>query len=163
MGLLKKIVGYLGLGNHDLHEVNKEHDDDKDVSGNNHLNSSDEIHHHNYSNLPRKGFSVPVQVPVDRGHQIGPVLVPCVAGDGGVQGLGWYARRLKIDEDGDVADEFLVENILETEEIHQQKQQFVPKFEVKLNMKSAKARNPILSREGRIQHYVEYRGRLLLA
>ncbi|KAL4590837.1 hypothetical protein LXL04_003780 [Taraxacum kok-saghyz] len=160
MGLFKKLVGLLGFGNHE-HEVNKEHDGDNDIGGNNHVNSVEEIHHHNYSNIPRKGFSVPVQVPVDRAHQIGPVLVPCVAGDGGVQGLGWYARRLRIDEEGDVADEFVEEKFPEAEETHEK--QVFPKFEVKLNTKSAKARNPVLSREGTIQQHVEYRGRLLLA
>lgn len=163
MGLFKKVAGLLGFGNHD-HEVNKEHDEDKDTSGNNHVNSVEDIHHHNYSNLPRKGFSVPVQVPVDRAHKIGPILVPCGAGDGGLQGLGWYTRRLRIDEEGDVADEFLEEKLVETEDTtNHQKQQIFPKFEVKLNTKSAKARNPVLSREGTIQQYVEYRGRLLLA
>ncbi|KVH89722.1 uncharacterized protein LOC112522208 [Cynara cardunculus var. scolymus] len=155
MGFFKRVAGLLGFGNHDLHEVNKD-----DVNGNNDVNPVEEIYHRDYSNLPRKGFSVPVQVPVDRAHQIGPVLVPCAAGDGGVQGLGWYARRLKIDEDGDVADEFLDEIFpASNTEVHHN--QF-PRFEVKLNTKSAKARNPRLSREGTVQQYVEFGGRLQL-
>ncbi|CAH2079317.1 unnamed protein product [Thlaspi arvense] len=56
--------------------------------------------------LPRKGFGVPVQVAVERSDP-GPILQPCAASDGGVQGLRWYSMRLKMDEDRDVADEFL--------------------------------------------------------
>lgn len=31
-------------------------------------------------------------------------------GSGGVQGLGWFLARLLVDEDGDVADSFMVED-----------------------------------------------------
>ncbi|XP_071706485.1 uncharacterized protein [Rutidosis leptorrhynchoides] len=162
MGFRKWVAGFLGFGNHDEND-NTENDNHKTRN----MNSDEEIHHHHhnhphsYSN--RRGFSV--QVPVDKVHQIGPVLFPCVAGDGGIQGLGWYTKRLRVDEDGDVADEFLDEVFSETSasnitEVHHK--QF-PKFEVKVNTKSAKARNPILSREGTIQQFVEYRGRFLLA
>ena len=77
-----------------------------------------------------------------------------------VQGLGWYTRSLKIDEDGDVADEFLEEVPTRTpnknaNELHQKT---VPKFKANLNTKPAKARNPRLSSEGTVQHSVKYQG-----
>lgn len=81
MGFFKRVVGFLGFSNH---EVNK---DSGDENNNNNLNNSteEEMHHYIDPNLPRKGFSVSVQVPVDKAHQIGPILVPCPDGDGGVQ------------------------------------------------------------------------------
>ncbi|KAM0070076.1 hypothetical protein Hdeb2414_s0001g00009131 [Helianthus debilis subsp. tardiflorus] len=155
MKFFKRIAGFLGLG---THEVNKDSEDEiDDANAHNTSNSTDEMHHYVDPNLPRKGFSVSVQVPVDKTVQIGPVLVPCPAGDGGVQGLQWYTRGLKIDEDGDVADEFLEEVLTETV-AGDAPQNTWSKFEVKLITKSAKARNPCLSKEGTVQHYVRYHG-----
>lgn len=37
------------------------------------------------SGLPRKGFSVPVQVTIDRSNKHAPIIVPTDSGDGGVQ------------------------------------------------------------------------------
>ncbi|KAJ0477936.1 hypothetical protein HanHA300_Chr13g0494531 [Helianthus annuus] len=73
------------------------------------------------------------------------------------QGLQWYTRGLKIDEDGDVADQFLEEVLTETV-AGDVPQNTWSKFEVKLITKSAKARNPCLSKEGTVQHYVRYHG-----
>lgn len=70
----KWLSGLLGLGNN---EVNKESEEDEI--------EPPKLDQYINPNLPRKGFSVPVQVPVDRAHQIGPILLPCPAGDGGVQ------------------------------------------------------------------------------
>ncbi|KVH91724.1 uncharacterized protein LOC112529605 [Cynara cardunculus var. scolymus] len=109
--VVKWILAFLGFGNH---QVNGASEDAKDVNGHNDSNSVEEPPHHVNSNRHRKGISVSVQVPADRPHEIGPVIVPCPAGDGGVQGLNWHTRRLKIDEDGDVADEFLEEIVPET-------------------------------------------------
>lgn len=79
------MAGILGFGNH---ENNNDESDSNNNNGNNNNNSnlnSDEDHHHqSYSYSNRRGFSV--QVPVDnKAHQIGPILIPCVAGDGGLQ------------------------------------------------------------------------------
>ncbi|GJT59154.1 hypothetical protein Tco_1002687 [Tanacetum coccineum] len=79
-----------------------------------------------------------------------------------IAGLEWYTRSLKIDEDGDVADEFLEEVPTRTpnknaNELHQKT---VPKFKAKLVTNPAKARNPRLSSEGRV--YVKCQGRLQL-
>ena len=35
------------------------------------------------------------------------LLIDAVQSDGGVQGLGWRAEGLQVDEDGDEADEFI--------------------------------------------------------
>lgn len=74
--------------------------------------------------------------------------------------MRWYAKRLRIDEDGDVADEFL-EEVLEdtrsrTEEHHRQ----YPKFELKYTTKPAKITSLALSTAGKIQHRVEHQGKL---
>ncbi|XP_071737413.1 uncharacterized protein [Rutidosis leptorrhynchoides] len=159
MRLIKRLAGWLGFGNH---EVNKDSEDEIDV---NNLNSTEEeTHRYVDTNLPRKGFSVPVQVPVDKSRQIGPVLVPCTAGAGGIQGLHWYTQKLKIDEDGDVADEFLEEVFPETvsNDTEQAHQIIGSTFQFKLTTKPAKARNPCLSPSGSVQHYVKYKGKLQL-
>lgn len=74
--------------------------------------------------------------------------------------MRWYARRLKIDEDGDVADEFLDElspHVSRSVEAHERP---VPRFEVKCGAKPAIVKNLALLPNGKIQHLVEYQGRL---
>ncbi|KAL0913959.1 hypothetical protein M5K25_017454 [Dendrobium thyrsiflorum] len=57
---------------------------------------------------PMRGFGL--QVPVaSKKFSVGPIVVPCSLGEGGVQGFSWYCRQLRVDDDGDVADEFLDE------------------------------------------------------
>ncbi|XP_060207589.1 uncharacterized protein LOC132635278 [Lycium barbarum] len=109
-------------------------------------------------NVPRRGFSVPIQVPVER-PQFAPILVPCSLLHGGVQGLRWYAKRLRIDEDGDVADEFLVEILRDTPSSTEEHHRQYPKFELK-STKPAKVTSQVLSAAGKIQHRVEHQGRL---
>ncbi|XP_057795388.1 uncharacterized protein LOC131011633 [Salvia miltiorrhiza] len=109
--------------------------------------------------LPRRGFSVPVQVPVERGPPA-PLLVFCPSGDGGVQGLRWYARRLRMDEDGDVADEFLDEVSADTSRSGEAHERPAPRFEVKNSTKPARVRNLALLPNGKIQHQVEHQGKL---
>ncbi|PQQ11977.1 uncharacterized protein Pyn_05042 [Prunus yedoensis var. nudiflora] len=88
----------------------------------------------------------------------GPVLVPCRSGDGGVQGLRWHAKRLRIDEDGDVADEFLDE-VFPQMSVSTENNMALARFEVKYSTKPAKVRTQFLSPDGKIQQRVEYRGR----
>ncbi|KAK6118771.1 hypothetical protein DH2020_047462 [Rehmannia glutinosa] len=107
----------------------------------------------------RRGFGVPVQVPVERAPPP-PLLVFCPAGDGGIQGLKWYARRLRIDEDGDIADEFLDEVSPDMSRSMEEHNRPLPKFEVKYSTRPAKVKNLALLPNGKIQHLVEYQGRL---
>ncbi|GFZ15438.1 hypothetical protein Acr_24g0016280 [Actinidia rufa] len=146
MRFLRRIAGFLGFAKDEEHELKDERDYDADA------NSAE---HH----LHRKGFSVPVQVPVERPQQ-GPVLVPCGVGDGGVQGLKWYARRLRIDEDGDVADEFLDEILPEPSSGMDGQPKLLLRFEVKYSAKLAKVRNQVLAPDGKIHQSVEYQGQL---
>lgn len=151
MGFFRRIAGFLGFSKDDGHEVKEEEDD----------GTTDDHHNRAYEpRAPRKGFSVPVQVAVER-PQFGPVLAPCNPGEGGIQGLKWYAKQLRIDEDGDVADEFLNEifPVANTSNMEDQKRKY-PKFEVKYSARPAKVRKQIMSLDGRIQHGVEHQGRL---
>lgn len=155
MRFLKRVAGFLGFGKDESHEAKE---DDDDVNRNN----SDD-NHRNRMNVdpihagPRKGFSVPVQVPVER-PVVGPILVPC-NGDGGLQGLRWYAERLRIDEDGDVADEFYHEVSPDTIVVQDQPKP-MPRFQVKRNVRRAKVNNQQMTPDGKFQHLVECQGRL---
>jgi len=156
MGFLRRIAGFLGFAKDD-----HEHKDEDDEN-NNDENSDSQAHnrpHFQDTGLPRRGFGVPVQVVVDR-PPIGPVLGPCNPGDGGVQGLRWYAKRLKIDDDGDVADEFLDEVLPETSTNTEHHQKPFPRFEVKYSTRPAKVKNLVVSPDGKIQQYVEHQGKL---
>ncbi|KAG5540099.1 hypothetical protein RHGRI_020362 [Rhododendron griersonianum] len=153
MRFFKKIAGFLGFAKDEEHDA-------RDVAEADAVDDADldavETH-----NLPRKGFSVAVKVPVER-PQLGPVLVPCAVDDGGVQGLKWYARRLKIDEDGDVADEFLdeISPTVSSSGMEDHPQPF-PRLQVKYNAKAAKVRRQALAPNGKVLQSVEYQGRLL--
>ncbi|KAJ8435329.1 hypothetical protein Cgig2_024316 [Carnegiea gigantea] len=233
MRFFRRLVGLLGFGKDDGHDTKDEDD------GANRSNSSADDVRRNRMNVdpipgPRKGFSVPVQVAVER--PVGPILVPC-NGDGGVQilnaghgmrknsimmasnilfkpsivdlryyitsrkclylcfrmpirtcgvqlmlflkvdsfmllwlnccvycrtqGLRWYAKRLRIDEDGDVADEFLHEVLPETSAVAQDEQKLFPRFQVKSNTRHAKVKRQVLTPDGKFQQSVECQGRLL--
>lgn len=71
MGIFRKIAGLFGFGSKD-EEEREEEDPNRGVAD------------FRPTGLPRRGFSVPVQVPVERSNP-GPVLVPSNSGDGGVQ------------------------------------------------------------------------------
>lgn len=107
----------------------------------------------------RRGFSVQVPVPVDR-PAAGPVLMPCAPGDGGVQGFRWYTRRLRIDEDGDVADEFLEEVLPES--LINNDASPVGRFQVKYNTRptALAMRKQTIAIDGDIRHSLEYQGQL---
>ncbi|KAF9624357.1 hypothetical protein IFM89_010383 [Coptis chinensis] len=152
MRFLKRIAGIFGL-------LKDERELESEESGDTH---DREIKEELPLPLPRgqrKGFSV--QVPVH--NQLGPLLTPSNnLNDGGVQGLRWYARRLRIDEDGDVADEFLDEIVPEVVEMpsNMDDQRPVSKFEVKYRTRPAKVRKQVISIDGKLQQSVEYQGRL---
>ncbi|XP_027361538.1 uncharacterized protein LOC113869419 isoform X1 [Abrus precatorius] len=151
MGLFRRIVGFLGFSRDDVHE----HDSKDDEPDGQHRTARFRVKE---TGLPRKGFSVQAQVVVDR-SQLGPVLTPSTSGDGEVQGLGWYTKRLMIDEDGDVADEFLDEVSSEIPESLAVDHHKMPaRFKLKCGTRPVKVKQ-ILS-DGKIQQYVEHQGRL---
>uniref|UniRef100_A0A2P2J712 Uncharacterized protein LOC105121582 n=2 Tax=Rhizophora mucronata TaxID=61149 RepID=A0A2P2J712_RHIMU len=165
MRFLKRIAGFLGFvrddGGQELRDHQSEEDNDND-------GDHDYLHHHRQqpqagfkfqeTGLPRKGFSVPVQVAVDR-PCLRPVLLPCTSGDGGVQGLKWYTKRLRMDEDGDVADEFLDEVLPEESNVNDQHKP-LPRFKVNYNTRPVKIKKQVMTQDGKIQQCVEYQGRL---
>ncbi|KAJ9135033.1 hypothetical protein P3X46_032257 [Hevea brasiliensis] len=160
MRLLKRIAGFLGfVKDEGAHEVKDQQAEEDDDHRNNHHEHQPRFSSNYQETGPRKGFSVPVKVAVDR-HQLGPVLVPSISGDGGVQGLRWHAKRLKIDEDGDVADEFLEEVLPETSSCVDDHHKPLPRFEVKYSAQPAKIKNQVISHDGKFQVCVEYQGRL---
>ncbi|XP_043695270.1 uncharacterized protein LOC122645923 [Telopea speciosissima] len=151
MRFFRRIAGILGFLKDDAHDVN---DEDADVDKHHNREGKAE------TRRPTKGFSVQASVAVDRAY-LGPVLTPCDLSDGGVQGMGWFAKRLRIDEDGDVADEFLNEVLPEVPS-GEHKPLPLPKFEVKYSTRPAKVRNQVMAIDGRINQSVEFQGRLLL-
>ncbi|CAN4097837.1 unnamed protein product [Withania somnifera] len=140
MGIFRRLAGFLGFSRDEVHDV-----------------EDDNVAPHN--NVPRKRFNVPVQVAVSRDLP-GPILVPCVTGAGGIQGLRWYAKRLRIDEDGDVADEFLSEIPSATPSSTEENHRKLPRFELKYNTKPANVTSQALSAAGKIKYRVEYQGKL---
>lgn len=73
--------------------------------------------------------------------------------------MRWYARRLRVDEDGDVADEFLSETFVTYPETIEQHKRF-PRYEIKYNAVPAKVRSQMLGPNGRVQQSIEYKGKL---
>lgn len=71
--------------------------------------------------------------------------------------MKWYAKRLRVDEDGDVADEFLDEVLPQSSGPDDHRP--VPKFEVKYTARPAKVRDQQVT-AGNIFQSVEYKGRL---
>ncbi|KAB1215906.1 hypothetical protein CJ030_MR4G028680 [Morella rubra] len=83
MRFFRRIAGFLGFVKDDGHEPNDEDDDNNNNNPGSDSLAPDRAHFQE-TGAPRRGFGVPVQVVVDR-PQLGPVLVPCNPGDGGVQ------------------------------------------------------------------------------
>lgn len=74
-----------------------------------------------------------------------------------IQGLRWCAKRLRIDEDGDVAHEFLDEVLPDATELEEKP---LPKFAVRYSTRPAMVKNQVISHDGKVQHCVEHHGRL---
>ena len=76
------------------------------------------------------------------------------------QGFRWYTRRLRIDEEGDVADEFLDEVIPENSMNNDASP--VGRFQVKYNTKpsSTALRKKIVAIDGDIRLSLEHQGQL---
>ncbi|KAF3592518.1 hypothetical protein DY000_02024700 [Brassica cretica] len=139
MGFLKKLTGIFGFGHNDGgHGVEDGAGDNTGkVSGDGDKHRDGNQPRFRETGLPRKGFGVPVQVAVERSSP-GPILQPCPASDGVVQGLRWYSMRLKIDEDGDVADEFLEDHTCKD----------LPR---RCRTKAAKVSGLVISSDGKLQ------------
>ncbi|CAF2142494.1 uncharacterized protein LOC103853728 [Brassica rapa] len=143
MGFLKKLTGIFGFGHNDgghgaaARDEDGEGDNTGSVSEDGDKRREGNQARFRETGLPRRGFGVPVQVAVERSSP-GPILQPCAASDGGVQGLRWYSMRLRIDEDGDVADEFLEDDNCKT----------LPR---KCKTKAAKVRGLVISSDGKLQ------------
>lgn len=76
------------------------------------------------------------------------------------QGFRWYTRRLRIDEDGDVADEFLEEVLPES--LINNDANPVGRFQVKYNTRptALAMRKQTIAIDGDIRHSLEYQGQL---
>ncbi|KAH9769635.1 phospholipid hydroperoxide glutathione peroxidase [Citrus sinensis] len=156
MRFLRRIAGFLGIVRDNGPEVKDDEEDQDKIDDNNNQRS----YNFQETGLPRKGFGVQVQVAVERPLP-GPIIVPCNSGNGGIQGLRWYAKRLRIDDDGDVADEFLDEVLPQTSASEEEQHRPLPKFEVRYSTRPVKVKNQVLTTDGKIQQCVEYRGSLL--
>jgi hypothetical protein len=66
------------------------------------------------------------------------------------QGLGWYAKHLRIDEDGDVANKFFVDVSSEKP----------ARFTLNNDTRPVKVKKQVLSSEGKVLQCVEHQGRL---
>ncbi|CAI0472837.1 unnamed protein product [Linum tenue] len=168
MRFFRRIAGILGFvrdegGDHGEDQEEGDHEAEQQCVPPPPHHQSRQHHRPDYreTGIPRKGFSVPVKVAVDR-QQPGPILIPCKAGDGGVQGLRWYAKSLKIDEDGDVANEFLDETIslfpTPTSFSFGNDPSALPRFEARSNVRHAKVRRQFMSPEGKFLNCIEHQG-----
>ncbi|KAJ6820848.1 uncharacterized protein M6B38_393880 [Iris pallida] len=152
MGLMRRIGSILGFLKDDSPHAAGDDDDDD--------------HHHRTTpdalpRRPRKGFSVQVPVPASATEKpyAGPIVVPCSLGEGGVQGFRWYGGRLRIDEDGDVADEFLDE-VLPPDNSGAEEQSAPHRFAVKYSTRPAPVRKQIIAVNGNIHPSMDYQGML---
>lgn len=152
MGFFRRIAGFLGLVK----------DEANAADGGGGGGEEEEEEDRTAKILPRgrdKGFSVQVPLTVER-PSVGPVFIPCGVGEGGVQGFRWYARRLRIDADGDVADEFLTEIVPEAPSTN--KQMTGPRFQMnyKTRTTAMAMRNQVIAVDGNVMQSLEYQGKL---
>ncbi|XP_068651396.1 uncharacterized protein [Aristolochia californica] len=145
MKFLRRIAGIFGLLKDESHEANEEDDEDRV--------RKEEAQPRG----PTERFSIRVPVAVEKAHP-GPLLAPCSFGQGGVQGLRWHAKRLKIDEDGDVAEEFFDEVYTGVSRPENRNQP--PKFEMIYSTRPAKVRSQVIAADGSIHQSVEFKGKL---
>ncbi|RWW15268.1 hypothetical protein GW17_00020902 [Ensete ventricosum] len=156
MGILRRIAGFLGLTREE-EEEEEEHAEARHPNG-----GGGDGGGRTGAGPPRaagRGFGVQVPVAVERPSP-GPVLVPCDPGEGGVQGFRWYSRRLRMDEDGDVADEFLSEVIAVIPPT--ENQITPPKFQVKYNTRptAMAMRKHVIVADGNLRQSLEHQGGL---
>ncbi|KAG0496892.1 hypothetical protein HPP92_001583 [Vanilla planifolia] len=123
-----------------------------------------------------RGFGVKVPIAVEKTGS-GPVVLPCSFGEGVSRtkcrlfnkeiilslsmgkGFRWYSRRLRIDEDGDVADEFL-EEVMPPTGSCETNQASYPSFEVKYTTRPAPVRKQAITSDGNVYPCMEHQGML---
>lgn len=140
VGFVKKFLARIGL----FKEENIEKQQQPPASGNEFVK-------------PSQGFSVKMAVPADSLPQ-GPVVCQCVSGDGGVQGFRWYSQKLQVDEDGDVAEEFLNEVLPDLAGTYESRE--VSRLQVNPNTKLAKLGTRMSAEGGNVYQIVEHAGEL---
>ena len=79
-----------------------------------------------------------------------------------IQGLTWYAKRLRVDEDGDVAEQFLDEVLPEIPASTTDHHKAFPRFQINNRNRPAKVEKQVILQEGKLQQCIEHQGRLLL-
>ncbi|KAH9302327.1 hypothetical protein KI387_013910 [Taxus chinensis] len=102
VGFVKKILGHLGLWKEENNDRQQQHQQQ-----NNHYQQQEPSV--NNTDDSRQGFRMRMPMPTTETVPQGPVVHQCWGNDGGVQGFRWYAQKLQVDEDGDIAEEFLNE------------------------------------------------------
>ena len=65
----------------------------------------------------------------------------------GVQGLSWYAKELRADDDGDVAQEFLREVVPEARDLNATT---APSFEAVRHTRPVKLKGPVCTQDGNV-------------
>ncbi|KAI5082961.1 hypothetical protein GOP47_0002704 [Adiantum capillus-veneris] len=100
------------------------------------------------------GFRVRVSVPVCH-EPFTPVVIECTPGSGGVQGLQWYSEKLMVDEDGDVAQEFLDEVTSQASGPQVGYNRLLPSFRLKLKTRPAKLKGSMCTYDGNVVQIVE--------
>lgn len=104
--------------------------------------------------IPPSGFPDATRRSVlkEKGRFLAPVISQCTYGAGGVQGLQWYAEKLMMDEDGDVAQEFLNEVIPQPPVNGTCNSS---NFEVKLPTQPVKLKGPLCTSNGNVHQSIE--------
>lgn len=74
--------------------------------------------------------------------------------------MGWYAKHLRIDKDGDVANKFLDEVSSDTLALSADHHKAPARFKLKHDTRPVKVKKQVLSSDGKIQQCVEHQGRL---
>ncbi|XP_049933181.1 uncharacterized protein LOC116252078 isoform X1 [Nymphaea colorata] len=173
MGLFRKIASLFGIIRDDGH--------DRDGGGGRRHHDPDGVNPNVGVNARSNGgFGVKVPVTVERAYQ-GPVITQCDHGEGGVQfsmlpdelltqgnmqGFRWYAKRLRIDEDGDVAEEFLEEVLPESSsqaamDSTPSKSQSQSRFIVRRSSRPARVKRQAIVQDGNILQCVDFNGTLI--
>lgn len=98
------------------------------------------------------GFGVKVAAAAEITMHV-PVVSWSAYGNGGVQGLKWYLQKLRVDNDGDVAQEFLSEVIPDCIDDHHQG--MPPGLESVAQTMPAVLKGPVYTQDGNVHQAVE--------